>query len=126
MASAAQPDEARERGVGVSRDEARESEVGFVALSRFVIANGMAAEVKAAFRNRPHLVDGVSGYVRMDVVSPLDVPEELWLITFWTDQASFDAWHHSHLYRGSHAGIPRGLKLVPAETQIRRFEHVAS
>jgi heme-degrading monooxygenase HmoA len=71
-------------------------------------------------------VDGVSGYVRMDVVSPLDVPEELWLITFWQDEASFHAWHHSHLYRGSHAGIPKGLKLVPTETQIRRFEYVAS
>jgi heme oxygenase (mycobilin-producing) len=99
---------------------------GFVALSRFVVANGMTGEVKAAFRDRPHLVDGVPGYVRMDVISPLELPEELWLITFWTDEASFHAWHHSHLYRGAHAGIPKGLKLVPGQTQIRKFEHVAS
>jgi heme-degrading monooxygenase HmoA len=98
----------------------------FVALSRFVIANGMTAEVKAAFRNRPHLVDGVPGYLRMDVISPLELPEEIWLITVWTDEASFRAWHHGHKYRDSHAGIPKGLKLVPGQTQIRTFEYVAS
>ena len=60
---------------------------GFVALSRFVIANGMTAEVKAAFRNHPH---------------------------------------ESHLHDDSHRGIPKGLKLVPGETQMSRFEHVCS
>jgi heme-degrading monooxygenase HmoA len=100
--------------------------LGFVALSKFVVANGMTASVKASFRNRPHLVDGAPGYLRMDVVSPVDRPDEIWLMTFWTDDASFHAWHHSHLYHASHKGIPGGLKLVPGETQIRGFEHVAS
>ena len=99
---------------------------GFVALSRFVIANGMTAEVKAAFRARPHLVDNAPGSQRMEVISPLDRPEEIWLITFWRDEESYRAWHHSHLYHDSHRGIPKGLKLVPGETQIRGFEHVAS
>jgi heme oxygenase (mycobilin-producing) len=99
---------------------------GFVALSRFVIANGMIAEVKAAFRDRPHLVDSVSGYQRMEVISPVDHPNEIWLLTFWTDEASFRAWHHSHLYHESQRGIPKGLKLVPGETAIRQFEHVSS
>jgi heme-degrading monooxygenase HmoA len=99
---------------------------GFAALSRFVIANGMTAEVKAAFRKRPHLVDGAPGYLRMDVISPLERPEEIWLLTFWTDEASFHAWHHSHLYHDSHKGIPKGLKLVPGQAQVSHFEHVAS
>ncbi len=99
---------------------------GFVAMSRFVIANGLTAEVKAAFRERPHLVDSAPGYLRMDVISPADQPDEIWLLTFWTDEASFKTWHHSHVYRESHKGIPKGLKLVPGSTEIRRFEHVAS
>jgi len=98
----------------------------FVALSKFVVANDKTAEVKAAFRARPHLVDDAAGFVRMEVLSPLDRPEELWLVTFWTDAASYRAWHHSHLYRDSHRGIPAGLKLVPGETKIREFEHVCS
>ncbi len=100
--------------------------VPHVALSRFVVANGMEDAVKQAFLKRPHLVDNAVGFLRMDVLSPLDRPQEIWLITYWSDCASYDAWHHSHSYRDSHAGIPKGLKLVRGETQIRGFEHVSS
>lgn len=97
----------------------------FVALSRFVVRNGMEKDVRAAFRDRPHLVDGAPGFVRMEVLSPLGRPEEFWLVTWWDDEASFDAWHRSHLYSASHAGIPRGLKLVPGEQRISRLERIA-
>ncbi len=96
----------------------------FVALSRFVIANDMTVEVKTAFRERPHLVDSADGFLRMEVLSPLDRPEEIWLMTWWRDADAFDTWHHSHLYRESHAGIPKGLKLVRGETSIRRLESI--
>jgi heme-degrading monooxygenase HmoA len=99
---------------------------GFVALSRFTVANGMTAEVKRAFLERPHLVDEAPGFVRMEVMSPVDAPDEIWLLTFWSDEPSFRAWHHGHLYRESHAGIPKGLKLVPKSVEIRYFEHVGS
>ncbi len=105
---------------------AAEAVSGFVALSKFVIANDMVAEVKEAFRQRPHLVDDQPGFVRMEVFSPLDRLEEIWLVTYWTDAASFKVWHHSHLYHQSHKGIPKGLKLVPGEQQIRHLEHICS
>jgi heme oxygenase (mycobilin-producing) len=98
----------------------------FVSLSKFVIANAKIAEVKEAFRQRPHLVDGQPGFVRLEVFSPLDRPEEIWLVTYWTDAESFSLWHRSHLYQESHHGIPKGLKLVPGETEIRHFEHICS
>lgn len=99
---------------------------GFAALSRFVIANGMSAQVRAAFCERPHLVDDAPGYRRMEVISPIDHPEEIWLLTFWADEASFRTWHRSHLFRDSHKGIPRGLKLVPHASEVRGFDHIAS
>jgi heme-degrading monooxygenase HmoA len=99
---------------------------GFVALSRFTIANGMTAEVRQAFADRPHLVDEAPGFVRMDVISPVDLPEEIWLLTYWTDEASFRVWHRGHLYHESHKGIPKGLKLVPKSASIQYFEHVAT
>jgi heme-degrading monooxygenase HmoA len=98
----------------------------FAALSRFTVANGMEDAVKRAFRARPHLVDDVEGFVRMEVISPRDKPQELWLLTFWTDEHAFDEWHHGHLYHESHRGIPKGLKLVPRSTELLRFEHVCS
>lgn len=99
---------------------------GFVALSRFAVANGMTAEVKKAFLERPHLVDDAPGFLRMEVISPLDAPDEIWLLTYWRDKESFQVWHGSHLHQESHKGIPKGLKLDPRTTQIRYFEHVCS
>jgi heme oxygenase (mycobilin-producing) len=99
---------------------------GFVALSRFTVANGMTAEVKRAFVDRPHLVENAPGFVRLDVISPFDNPDEIWLITYWTDEESYRAWHRGHTYKGSHAGIPKGLRLDPSATGIRTFEFICS
>lgn len=98
----------------------------FIALSKFTVAGGMTEEIKQAFRSRPHLVDGAQGFVRLEVLSPLDSPDEIWLFTYWTNEQSFKVWHHSHLYRESHKGIPKGLKLVPKSAQLRYFEQVCS
>ena len=99
---------------------------GFVALSRFTVVNGMTAQVKRAFALRPHLVDSASGFLRMEVLSPRDQPDEIWLLTYWRDEESFETWHGSHLHKEAHQGIPKGLKLDPRATQIRYFEHVGS
>jgi heme-degrading monooxygenase HmoA len=98
----------------------------FVALSRFTIGNEMTEQVWQAFRERPHLVDGAPGFVRLEVLSPVDNPDEIWLFTYWTDENSFKVWHHSHLYRESHKAIPKGLKLVPKSASLRYFEQVCS
>jgi heme-degrading monooxygenase HmoA len=95
-------------------------------LSRFVVANDMDAEVKQAFLLRPHLVDNAAGFVRMDVLSPEDMPNEIWLMTYWVDIASFRIWHKSHAYHESHAGIPKGLKLVPGSVKLRIFTLIGS
>ncbi|WP_291988837.1 antibiotic biosynthesis monooxygenase [Candidatus Accumulibacter sp. ACC007] len=97
----------------------------FVALSRFTVANGMHDAVREAFLARPHLVDRVPGFVRMEVLRPQGCPEEFWLMTWWSDETCFDAWHRSHAYHDSHAGMPKGLKLVPGSTEIRRLERIA-
>jgi heme oxygenase (mycobilin-producing) len=97
----------------------------FVAMSRFAVANGMSGEVRQAFRDRPHLVDGAPGFLRMEVLTPRDDPDEFWLLTWWSDEESFQAWHRDHLQE-SHRGIPKGLRLLPDRTRIRYFEQVAS
>ncbi len=98
----------------------------FIALSQFTVANGMTEQVKDAFANRPHLVEEAPGFLRLEVISPLDDGDEIWLLTYWRDEESFRSWHHSHLYHDSHRGIPKGLKLVPQSARLRFFEHVAS
>lgn len=98
----------------------------FIALSQFTVANDMTEQVKEAFTNRPHLVEEAVGFLRLEVISPLDNREEIWLLTYWRDEESFKLWHHSHLYHDSHKGIPKGLKLVPKSVRLRFFEHVSS
>ena len=98
----------------------------FVALSRFIVANDMTAKIKQAFVERPRLVDDAEGFLRLEVISPIDNPDEIWLLTYWTDEGSYRTWHSSHEYRDSHKGIPKGLKLVPKSAQIRYFEYVCS
>ncbi len=118
----------------VDQDDARADNSGhqmpapassFVVLSKFAVANGMTSQIKTAFRDRPHKVDEADGFLRMEVISPLDASNEIWLITFWRDEACFKSWHHSHLYQESHAGIPKGLKLIPKSVNIRCFEGVS-
>ncbi len=115
-----------EMRIAIPSDVAPNTASGFVVLSRFVIANGMSAEVKAAFCARPHLVDDALGYRRMKVISPLDRPEKIWLLTFSTDERSFQTWHHSHQYHESHKRMPKGIKLLTGATSISHFEHVSS
>jgi len=98
----------------------------FVAASKFVVANGMIAEVKHACRSRPHKVDDADGFLRMEAISPMEDPNAIRLFTLWRDEASYKSWHQSPLYREFHAGIPKGLRLVPKSVAIRFFEGVAN
>jgi heme-degrading monooxygenase HmoA len=97
----------------------------FVAMSRFVVANGMEESVRRAFADRPHLVDRAEGFIRMNVLRPVECPAEFWLLTYWASEADYKRWHRSHSYHDSHAGIPAGLKLVPDTTQIHFLEQIA-
>jgi heme-degrading monooxygenase HmoA len=94
----------------------------FLAVSRFAVANHLDDEVRDAFLERPHLVDKAPGFIRMEVANPCDDAKEFWLLTWWRDEESFSAWHRSHAYHASHAGIPKGLKLQPARTEIMRLK----
>lgn len=94
-------------------------------ISRFSVRNDLDEDVRAAFRRRPHRVDDAPGFLRMEVANPEDNPKEFWLLTWWRDAASFQAWHRSHAYHDSHEGVPKGLKLDPAATRIMHFEVIA-
>lgn len=94
-------------------------------ISKFVIENGMEKEVKQAFKNRPGLVEKAKGYIRMDVISPLENPSEIHLITYWQNLKEYEFWHKNHL-KQSHQDIPKGLKLVPGSWTLTKYEHITS
>jgi len=98
----------------------------WVVISQFTVANGMAPQVQAAFLARPHAVDSTPGFIGMEVMHPQDNPQEVWLLTRWADESSYQSWHRSPAYRDAHQGIPKGLKLVPGKTRIQSFQVFAT
>jgi heme-degrading monooxygenase HmoA len=100
----------------------------FVVISKFTVNNkdNMTASVKNAYVERPHQVDKAPGFVRLDVFSPLVNPDEIWLLTYWTDQTSFQEWFRTHHYKEAHSKIPAGLTLVSDRTEMFFFEHISS
>jgi signal transduction histidine kinase/heme-degrading monooxygenase HmoA len=89
-----------------------------LAVSRFRVRNAMEPAVADAFRQRPHLVDDAPGFLGLEVFTDARDPALFYLVTRWTDEPSFRAWHGSDEHRLSHAWIPKGLKLDPAFTQV--------
>jgi len=98
----------------------------FVVMSKFVVANNMEQQVKESFIKRPHLVDDAPGFIRMEVMNPIDTPDEFLLVTYWENQACWKDWYRGHKYKDAHKGIPKGLKLIPKTTEINYFELFAN
>jgi heme-degrading monooxygenase HmoA len=96
-----------------------------VALSRFKVANACEDAVREAFLNRPGLVDHVPGFLGLEAFSDAEDASLFYLITRWTDVASFRQWHAGPDHKLAHQGIPKGLKLDASFTLIRTLERIS-
>ena len=90
-----------------------------LALSRFLVVNGMEEQVAVAFLNRPHLVEEAAGFLGLEVFRDRRDSRAFYLATRWSDESCFREWHRSEAHRSSHQGIPGGLKLDPSFTEVR-------
>ncbi|MDQ3366578.1 MAG: antibiotic biosynthesis monooxygenase, partial [Myxococcota bacterium] len=93
-----------------------------VAISRFAIKNGTQASVRAAFENRPRAVEATPGFIAMEVFQQ---DATFVLLTRWTDEMTFRAWHAGPAHHDSHAMIPKGIKLDPSQTMLLVAERIA-
>jgi heme-degrading monooxygenase HmoA len=89
-----------------------------LALSRFKVANGLENDVARAFLNRPRLVEQAEGFLGMEVFTDSKDASVFYLSTRWTTESAFRQWHASEAHHASHKGIPKGLKLDAAFTQL--------
>ena len=87
-------------------------------ISRFRVRNGLEAQVRAAFFARPRLVENEKGFCGMEVLTDAADQSVFLLVTRWTSEAAFRAWHSSEAHHQSHGFIPQGLKLDASFTQI--------
>jgi len=96
-----------------------------LAVSRFRVKNGMEPEVRAAFVNRPRLVERCPGFLGLETFTDSKDPALFYLVTRWTDEHSFRAWHRSEEHHLSHRGIPRGLKLDASFTEVVVLDRIS-
>ena len=87
-------------------------------ISRFRVRNGLEQEVCRAFLDRPRLVEKAAGFCGLDVLTDAANPSVFLLLTRWTDESSFQAWHRSEAHHQSHAMMPQGLKLDATFTSL--------
>lgn len=87
----------------------------FAAISRFAVKNGQEAEVRAAFESRPRAVEGVPGFLGLEVFQS---GATFILVTRWCDEGTFQSWHRSAAHHEAHSMIPPGLKLDPSMTEL--------
>jgi hypothetical protein len=66
-------------------------------------------------------VEQAPGFLWLEVCVDSADPAAFYLISRWTDLASFDRWDHSEEHRTSHRFIPKGLKLDPTSTRVHRL-----
>ena len=91
---------------------------------RFRVANGTEGAAHEAFANRPRLVEDAPGFLGDEVFRGTDDPALFYLVTRWTDAASYEAWRGSEAHRRSDAWVPPGLELELASTTVRRGERI--
>jgi heme-degrading monooxygenase HmoA len=89
-----------------------------LALSRFKVANGLENSVARAFLNRPRLVEEAEGFLGLEVFTDRNDASVFYLSTRWATETAFRQWHSSEAHHASHQGIPKGLKLDAAFTQL--------
>ncbi|MGA3203802.1 MAG: antibiotic biosynthesis monooxygenase [Bryobacteraceae bacterium] len=95
-----------------------------LALSRFKVANGTEEAVACAFLERPRLVEKSEGFLGLEVHRECADRSVFYLSTRWTTESAFRKWHASEAHHASHKGIPKGLKLDPAFTQLSILEYL--
>ena len=74
--------------------------------------------MRRAFLSRPRLVDKEAGFCGLVVLTEVADPAVFLLLTRWTDEESFRAWHRSEAHHQSHELMPQGLKLDPSFTSL--------
>ena len=95
-----------------------------VVTSRFRVANGMEDTVREAFVHRPGMVDHAPGFLGMEVFTAIDDATVFYLVTRWTDEAAYKAWHDGGGKKSSLPFIPKGLKLDPEYTRLEWIERI--
>ncbi|WP_267640509.1 antibiotic biosynthesis monooxygenase family protein [Haloarchaeobius amylolyticus] len=77
----------------------------FVVANRIPVAEGHEDAFEARFEARAEKVDQREGFVRMEVLRPVEADRYV-VLTYWESEDAFDAWTESEEFREAHRDRP--------------------
>ncbi|WP_248895995.1 antibiotic biosynthesis monooxygenase family protein [Haloplanus halobius] len=96
----------------------------FVVANRIPVAEGRGEEFEDRFRERAGLVEDREGFVRLEVLRPVDADRYV-VLTHWESEDDFEAWTDSEAFRTAHSeSTPEGL--VQGHPDIEKHRVVTS
>jgi heme-degrading monooxygenase HmoA len=75
----------------------------FVVMNRIPVNAEYAQQFEDRFRNRAGEVDKMKGFIRNQVLRPVNSEDPYVVVTFWESRDDFDAWVDSEAFRKQHA-----------------------
>jgi len=76
-----------------------------VVTNRIQVAKGQEEAFEQRFRGRAGLVEGMPGFIRLQILRPLKSDYYL-VVTWWESEAAFLAWTESPQFREAHRNRP--------------------
>lgn len=73
-----------------------------VVTNRIPVAKGFEETFEERFRQRAGLVDQADGFIRFEVLRPLQ-GDYYQIVTYWRDKDAFEAWTRSRSFQHGHA-----------------------
>ncbi len=97
----------------------------YVVANRVPVASGWEEEFEARFRQRAGQVDKQPGFVRMEILRPVDDDSPYVVLTTWDDEAAFNDWVGSEDFKLAHKN-PLPKEAFSGKGRLERHEIVIS
>jgi heme oxygenase (mycobilin-producing) len=93
----------------------------FIVTNRLFVASEYAQEFEARFIQRSGSVDEMQGFVRNQVLRPLNEGDPYIVMTMWNSKDDFETWTKSDAFKKAHVG---GLdpKTYTAPHKVEMFD----
>ncbi len=96
-----------------------------VRINAITIPGGGGPELEKRFAARAGAVDGQPGFERFELLRPTDGKEAYFVVTYWKDAESFDAWMASQDFQKGHQSDGGGAqKPVSTDASLLSFDVV--
>lgn len=80
----------------------------YVAINVLTVPEGAGATLEERFAGRAGMVEKAPGFVRFELLRPVEGTSDYLVLTHWEDQSAFTAWKESMAFGQGHANAGGG------------------